>query len=202
AVVHLVDVVPGEHQHVLRPVRDDQLDVLVHGVRGTAIPDRTELLLRGDDLDELPELSAQVPPAVLHVLNQRLGLVLSEDGDLADTGVHAVRQHEVDDAELAAERRGRFAAVRRQVAEPLTAPAGHDDGECAARQSAHVAAGRSACGLADHEPYYTASRAARAASAVRATSTAGALPAARAFTAISSVRARRGARAARARDRC
>src|SRR5256885_11052679 len=52
----LVDVIPGEHQHVLGPVRDDQLDVLVHGVRRAAIPDRTELLLSGDHLDELPEL--------------------------------------------------------------------------------------------------------------------------------------------------
>ena len=45
----------------------------------------------------------------MDVLDQRLRLVLREHRDLADAGVHAVRQHEIDDAELAAERRRRFA---------------------------------------------------------------------------------------------
>ena len=63
-----------------------------------------ELLLRRDDFDELAELAAQVAPAALHVLDERLRLVLGEDRDLADAGVDAVRQHEIDDAELAAER--------------------------------------------------------------------------------------------------
>jgi len=158
-VVHLVDVVTGEHQHVLGPVRYDQLDVLVHRVRRAPVPQRTQLLLRGNHLDELAELPAQVAPAVLHVLDQRLCLVLRENGDLADAGVHAVRQHEVDDAELAAEGRRRLAAMRGEIPQPLAAPARHDDGERAARQAAHVASGRSACGLAGHEAYYTARRA-------------------------------------------
>src|SRR5256885_759262 len=146
-VVHLVDMVPGEHQHVLGPVRDDQLDVLVHGVRRTPVPQRTQLLLRGNHLDELAEFTAQVAPAVLHVLDQRLRLVLRENGDLADPRVHAVRQHEVDDAELAAEGRRRLAAMRGEIPQPLPAPARHDDGERAARQAAHVASGGRACGL-------------------------------------------------------
>jgi hypothetical protein len=60
-------------------------------------------LLRGHQLDELVELAAQETPAALHVLDQRVGLVLRDDADLADAGVHAVGQHEIDDAELAAE---------------------------------------------------------------------------------------------------
>ena len=157
-VVHLVDVIAGEHQHVLGPVREDQLDVLMHGIRGAAIPARADLLLRRDHLDELAELAAQVAPAVLHVLDERLRLVLREDRDLADAGVHAVRQHEIDDAELAAEGRRGLAAVRGEIAQPLAAPAGHDDRERAARQAAHVASGGGACGLARHERYYNPSR--------------------------------------------
>ncbi len=89
-VVHLVDVVAGKDEHVLGPVRQDDVDVLMHGVRCSAIPHRSQLLLRGYRLDELGELSSQVAPPALHVLDQRLGLVLREDRDLADAGIHAV----------------------------------------------------------------------------------------------------------------
>ena len=167
-VIHLVDVVAGEHQHVLGTMGADQLDVLVHGIGGAAVPHRAELLLRRYDFDEFAELAAQVAPAVLHVLDERLRLVLGEDRDLADARVHAVRQHEVDDTELAAERGGGLAAVRGEIVQPLAAPAGHDDGERAARQAADVASGGSACGLARHGRYYTA-RCAMGATLTRAT---------------------------------
>src|SRR5215472_14067507 len=165
AVVHLVDVIAGEHQHVLGTVAEYQLDVLIHGIRGAAIPHRTELLLRGHHLDELAEFAPQVAPAVLHVLNERLCLVLREDGDLADAGVDAIRQHEVDDAELAAEGGRGLAAVRGEIAEALAAPARHDDRERAAGQAAHVPSGGGAGRLARHEPYYN-SRAAGSATIV------------------------------------
>src|SRR5205814_2273074 len=84
----------------------------------------------------LAEFTAQVAPAVLHVLDQRLCLVLRENGDLADPRVHAVRQDEVDDAELAAEGRRGLAAMRGEIPQPLPAPAGHDDGARAARRAA------------------------------------------------------------------
>ena len=116
AVVHLVDVVAGEHQHVLRPVRADELQVLPQRVGGALVPVRPEPLLRRDDLDELAELAAQVAPAALDVLDQRVRLVLRQHRDLADAGVDAVRQHEIDDAELAAERRRRLAAILGEIA--------------------------------------------------------------------------------------
>jgi hypothetical protein len=164
AIVHLVDVVPGEHQHVFGVVRDDQLKILVHGVGGAAVPARVQLLLRRHHLHELAELAPQVTPAVLHVPDERLGLVLGEDRDLADAGVDAVGEHEIDNAELAAEGGRRLAAVLGQVTQPLAAPARHDDGKRAAREAAHIAAGRGAGGLARHERYYTASGGARATS--------------------------------------
>src|SRR5215831_4565711 len=191
AVVHLVDVIAGEHQHVLGTVAEYQLDVLMHGVGGAAIPHWTELLLRGNHLDELAEFAAQVAPAVLHVLNERLCLVLREDGDLADAGVHAIRQHEVDDTELAAEGSCGLAAVSGEIAQALAAPTRHDDRERAASQAAHIPSRGGAGELARHEPYYN-SRAALSAT------TAGALAI---ITATSSARARTGATAARARDR-
>ena len=109
-----------------------------------------DLLLRRNHLDELAELAAQVAPAALDVLDQRLRLVLRQDRDLADARVHAVRQHEIDDAELAAERRRGLAAMRGEVLETLAASAGHDDRQRAARQAADVASGRSSRGLSGH----------------------------------------------------
>jgi hypothetical protein len=151
AIVHLVDVIPRKHEHVLGPVREDELDVLVNGVGRAAVPDRAFLLLRRDGLDELAELAAQVAPAPLHVRDQGLRLVLGEDGNLPDTGIDAVREHEIDDAELAPERRRGLAAMLGQILQPLAAPTGHDHGESAACQAAYVASGRGARRLSGHE---------------------------------------------------
>ena len=150
AVVHLVDVIAGQHQHVLGPQRADQIEVLVDAIGGAAIPVHADLLLRRHHVDELAELAAQVAPAALHVLDQRLALVLRHQVDLADAGIDAVGQHEVDDAELAAERGGRLAAMQRQILEPLAATAGHDHGQRAAGQAADVASGGSARLLLGH----------------------------------------------------
>ncbi len=149
-VVHLVDVVAGQNEHVLGPMRENEIDILVDRIRRAAIPHGSQLLLRGNRLHEFAELAPQIAPAVLYVLDQRLRLVLREDGDLADAGIHAVGQHEVDDAELTAKGRGRFASVGREVLQALAASSGHDDGERAARQAAHVASGRSSRGLSGH----------------------------------------------------
>jgi len=140
AVVHLVDVVAGQHQHVQRPVGADDLHVLPQRVRRALVPLGTAPLLRRDDLHEFAELAPQVAPAALDVLDQRMRLVLGQHRDLSDAGVDAVRQREVDDAELAAERRGGLAAVLGEVSEPLPAAAGHDHGQGPAGQPAEVTA--------------------------------------------------------------
>jgi hypothetical protein len=111
---------------------------------------RAGFLLRRDHLDELAELAAHVPPASMDVLDERLRLVLGEHGDLPDARVHAVRQHEVDDAELATERCRGFRAMFGQALEPFTTAARHDDRECAAGEPAHVAAGSCACWAFGH----------------------------------------------------
>ena len=139
AVVHLVDVIPGEDQHVQRPVRADDLHVLPERVGGALVPLGAALLLGRDDLDELAELAAKVAPATLDVLDQRVRLVLGEDRDLPDPGVDAVRQCEVDDPELAAERRRGLASVLGEVPQTLAAAAGHDNREGPAGEATEVA---------------------------------------------------------------
>ena len=83
-----------------------------------AIPEATtwvepglgDLLLRRQDVDELLETSVEKAPAALQVPDQALRLVLRGDADLPDAGIDAIGQREIDDAELAAERHGRFRA--------------------------------------------------------------------------------------------
>ena len=136
AVVHLVNVIPGQDQHRLRPMLLNDVEVLVDRIRCAAIPDLAKLLLRRNDVDELPELAVQVAPAALHMLNQGVRLILSQDEDLANARVDAIRQGEVDDAVLAAERRGGLGSMVRHLHEPLTAAARHDDGNSTSRELA------------------------------------------------------------------
>jgi len=132
-------MVACEHQHVQRPVRADQLHVLPQRIRGALVPLGSEPLLRRNDLDELAEFAAQEAPALADVLDQRVRLVLRQHGDLPDTRVQAIREHEVDDLELAAEGRSRLATVFGQLLQALATAAGHDDCQRAAGEAAQVA---------------------------------------------------------------
>ena len=90
AVVHLVDVIAGEHEHGFGAVLLDDVEILVNGVGRAAIPNLAELLLSRNDVDELAELAMQVTPAALHMLNQRVRLILRQYEDLANAGVDAI----------------------------------------------------------------------------------------------------------------
>src|ERR1700733_7967493 len=106
--------------------RADEVQILVHRVGRAAVPVRSDLLLRRNEFDELPEFTAQVAPAALNVLDQRLRLVLGQYRDLPDARIDAVRQHEIDDLEFAAERRRGLAAVLREPLGAFAAPPRHD----------------------------------------------------------------------------
>ncbi len=128
-VVHLVDVIAGQDQHVLGPVAPDQVEILQYRVGGTTIPVFADLLLGRQDVDEFVKAAVEKAPAALQVLDQALCLVLGGDADAADTGVHAVRQREIDDAELAAERHGRLGAPVGELHQAAAAAAGQHDTE-------------------------------------------------------------------------
>jgi len=140
-VVHLVDVIARQNQHMSGVMRAYELQILVHRVGGSAVPVRADLLLRRNELHEFAKLAAQIAPAALNVLDQRLRLVLGQHRDLPYAGVDAVRQHEIDDLELAAEWRRRLAAVLGERLEPFAASSRHHHRERAAGQSADIASG-------------------------------------------------------------
>src|SRR5688572_8914887 len=132
----------------------NDVQILVNGVRRTAVPDLAELLLRRHDVDELAELAVQVAPAALHMLDQGVRLILSQDEDLANARVDAVRQREVDDAVLSPERRGWLRSLIGQLHQPLPAAARHDDGDRAASELADETSARNL----PHSPHRTTER--------------------------------------------
>ena len=113
ADVHLVDVVGAEHEHRVRPVLLDQVQVLEDRVGRAPVPGFAHAHLRRHDGHEGVERAAR-PPGSLHVLGQRLRLVLGQHVDRPDARVGQVRQHEVDDPVAAPERNGGFGAIERE----------------------------------------------------------------------------------------
>jgi hypothetical protein len=71
---------------------------------------------------------------------EAVALVLGQHRDLPDLGVHQVRQHEVDQPVVAAERHRRLGTVLRQRRKPLSLATGKDDAEHP-RSAAHVTQG-------------------------------------------------------------
>jgi hypothetical protein len=130
AVVHLVDVVAGEEQHVAAAVGAQDVEVLVHRIGGAAVPALGDLLLRRKDVDRLADTPVEEAPAALEVLDQALRLVLRRHADAPHPGIDAIREREVDDAELAGEgHRG------------LRAPVGERLQACAAAAGEHERVG-------------------------------------------------------------
>ena len=96
-IVHLVDMIAGEDQRVARGGLLDRVDVLIDRVGGALVPVLGDPLLGRDHLDVLVELAGEELPPLVDVPVQAHGLVLGEDEDLAEVGVDAVREREVDD---------------------------------------------------------------------------------------------------------
>ena len=100
-VIHLVDVVTGQHEHEAGRLHAQDVEVLVQGIRRAGVPAFPQPLLGGEDVDEFLQGGIQEVPPTLQVLDQAVGLVLGGNPDPADAGIDAVAEREVDDAVLA-----------------------------------------------------------------------------------------------------
>ena len=103
-IVHLVDVVAGEDEHVVRVVSLDKADILVNGVGSAGEPGAffTGALVGGQDVDAAVR-RVQVPGlAVAYVAVKLKGTVLGQHTYGVDPGVCAVGEREVDYAVLSA----------------------------------------------------------------------------------------------------
>ena len=128
-VVHLVDVVAGEHEDRVAVGVLDDVDVAQHRVGRAAVP-LGEPAARDVRLEQLDAtaVAVQVPgPAQPDVVVERARVVLGQDDDVSDPGVDAVGQGEVDDPVLPTKRHGRLCAFLGQDRQALTLTASEDD---------------------------------------------------------------------------
>ena len=133
-VVHLVDMIAGEHHHVLRRVALDDVDVLIDRVGSAEIPHGLGDALRSrQNVEALVAFGTEEVPTVLQMSDQAVSLVLRGDGDAPDAGVERVRQGKIDDARFAAEVDGGFDATVGQFHQASAAPAGQHIGHRLAR---------------------------------------------------------------------
>ena len=124
-VVHLVDVVAGEDEDVLRLFGADGVDVLKDSVGGALVPGLGDALHRRKNLDELAEFAGHdSAPALADMPVERERLVLGKDVDVTQVRVDAVGECDVDDAVLARERNRRFCTVARQGEESFAGTSG------------------------------------------------------------------------------
>ncbi len=137
--VHHVDVVAAEHADVLGLLVEDQVEILVDGIRRPPEPVRSAAHLGRHGVHELADVEAEAPRAD-DVLDERVRLELRQDLDLREAGVDAVVEREIDDAVAAAKRDGGFRAVPCERKQTLAHPTGEDDREDVAMlQNLHAA---------------------------------------------------------------
>ena len=118
-VVHLVDVVAGEHDHEPRGRLFQRIDVLVDRVGGAQIPVLVDPLLRGQHVEKLADVAAEEPvPTEVQVAVEAAALVLREQQQPLEAAVETVGEREVDDPVTASEWHGRLGAVAGQRIEP------------------------------------------------------------------------------------
>ena len=115
-IVHPVDVISRENQRVLGAASLQQVEVLVDGVRGSLVPRFARPHLRRDQRDVLAQLGVVDGPPVAQVLLQRIGLVLRQHENAAQSGMQAVAEREIDDA-IPSRRRARPAWPARRSAD-------------------------------------------------------------------------------------
>ena len=109
----------------------DGINVLVDRVGGAHVPGGAGALHGRQNLEELAQLLRHnAGPAFTNVAVQRERLVLGEDVDLAQAGVDAVGECDVDDAVVAAKGYRRFGAIAGERKEPFARATRQQYSEC------------------------------------------------------------------------
>ncbi|MPN32401.1 hypothetical protein SDC9_179879 [bioreactor metagenome] len=118
AVIHLVDMVAGENQHIVRVVLVDKFAVLVDRVRRAGVPAAVLAGLVRRQHKHAAVHAVEVPVlAGANVAVQRERAILREHADRVDVRIDAVAERKIDDAILAAKRHGGFRHAGGQHAE-------------------------------------------------------------------------------------
>ena len=128
--IHLVKLVAAEDEEPLPGLLEKVGEVLAHGVGRALIPTGPGGgLLRGENFHEAAGAENIEFVGRVDVPVQRGGVELGQHIDVADAGVEAVADGDIDQPVFAAERDGGFGAVLGQGEEPFARAAAHDDSE-------------------------------------------------------------------------
>ena len=131
AVIHLVDVVAAEDDHVLGLFAADGIDVLIDRIRGAHVPVGAGALHGRQQFKELAQfLRHDARPAFADMTVERERLVLGKDEHPAQAGIDAVGERDVDDAVVSAEGHGWFGAVAGKRKEPFSGSARKQNTQC------------------------------------------------------------------------
>ncbi len=128
-VVHLVELIAREHEHVTAAMAPEVPAALPHGVGGALEPVRALFRLLGREHRD--ERRAEDVELVGHrqVLVEALRVVLRQHEDPAQVGVQAVADRDVDQPVLARDRHGRLRALAREREETGPPATTEDDGQ-------------------------------------------------------------------------
>ena len=108
-IIHLVDMVAGQDQNVLGIILLDEVDILVDGIGGAAVP----FAALGSHIGRKHKYAAVAQVEVPRLAGTDIAiklerLILRENTYSVNLRIGAVRQREIDDAILAAERNCRL----------------------------------------------------------------------------------------------
>ncbi len=128
-IVHLVDMVAGEDEHIVRLFGVEQKQVLIDRVGGALVPFFADPLLGWNRGDEFAEFGVQDVPACADVAVERVGFVLDEDGDFSKPRVEAIAERKIDNAIFPAKGNRRLGPMFGEGLETFAFPARQHHGE-------------------------------------------------------------------------
>src|SRR2546430_9324955 len=123
-IIHLVNMVDRQYQHVLGLLRTDGINVLIDRIRRPLIPLITHSFHRRQYFDKLSHFPGHNVPPLADVPVQRKCLVLSEDVDPSQVRINAVGEGDINDAVDSAKCDRRFSPVTSEWVEPLACASG------------------------------------------------------------------------------
>ena len=124
-IIHLVDMIAGQDQHIIRVVHLHVRQVLENGVGRTGIPVGVLLGLIGRENGNAAHISVQIPWNTNSDMGiQTKGLILCQNAYRINSRVDTVAERKVDDAIFSAECHRRFGHLLRENTETASLSSG------------------------------------------------------------------------------
>ncbi len=125
AVVHLVDVVSRQNEHVVGAVLANEIQILVDGVRRASVPVLAAARLVGLQQTHAAATAVEIPGfADADMIVEAVRAILRQHTDRVDAAVDAIADRKIDDAKFSGKGDGRLCPLFREDGKPRTFAAG------------------------------------------------------------------------------